>query len=206
MRQYWTALEEMWAHDPPAVFARFGWAAGWLPDLPIANVWLGVSAERQREADERVPDLLATPAAVRFVSAEPLLGAIDLAAWLGAGGEHPNGARFWNATGIGWVIAGGESGKGARPMHPDWARSLRDQCQAAGVPFFFKQHGEWIGVPDLRNLPGGHGPGFGAFDWCEYDAEADAVRTGKARAGRLLDGREWNEMPAPASPAAGAAA
>jgi hypothetical protein len=63
------------------------------------------------------------------------------------------------------------------------------------VPFFFKQHGEWIGVPDLRNLPGGTGPGFGSYDHCVYDHDSEAVRVGKARAGRLLDGREWNDMP-----------
>jgi protein gp37 len=127
---------------------------------PLPNVWLGVSAERQQEAEERVPQLLHTPAAIRFVSAEPLLGPIDLrelgVPWVH---HHPDN-RIVTAEGqaamasiiksavaklggtmLDWVIAGGESGAGARPMHPDWARSLRDQCAAAGVPFFFKQHG-----------------------------------------------------------------
>jgi protein gp37 len=174
---------------------------------PLPNLWLGVSAERQQEADARIPDLLATPASVRFVSLEPLLGPIDLTnieAKAGVGvdvfsglefdGDPADDVEFGTAT-LDWVIVGGESGTAARPMHPDWARSLRDQCTTAGVPFFFKQHGEWIGVPDLKQLPGGSGPGFGACDWSPYDQEHEAVRVGKARAGRLLDGREWSQMP-----------
>lgn len=93
---------------------------------PLSNVWLGVSAENQQWANIRIPALLDTPAAVRFVSAEPLVGPVLL---------DPD----W--SGLGWVIVGGESGRGARPMHPDWARSLRDQCDVAGVPCFFKQAG-----------------------------------------------------------------
>jgi protein gp37 len=181
---------------------------------PLPNVWLGVSAEDQARADERIPDLLATPAAVRFVSAEPLLGPIDLTIdslvctacphCLDASPEWDTGVvecRRCDSTGKGdewgidWIIAGGESGPHARPMHPDWARSLRDQCAAAGVPFFFKQHGEWIGVPDLRRLPGGSGRGCGAFDHCRYDHGAEAVLVGKRAAGRLLDDREHNDMP-----------
>lgn len=115
-------------------------------EWPLSNVWLGVSAERQEEADERVPDLLATPAAIRFVSAEPLLGPIDFErTWM----NHVNDrAPFDSARlpGLDWIIVGGESGPHARPMHPDWARSIRDQCAAAGIPFFFKQWGEW-GMP-----------------------------------------------------------
>ncbi|RUU29711.1 phage Gp37/Gp68 family protein [Mesorhizobium sp. M6A.T.Ce.TU.016.01.1.1] len=110
---------------------------------PLPNVWLGVSAERQQEADQRIPELLATPAAVRFVSAEPLLRPIDfgkiIRAATFAGKIHPDGKTHP----IGWIIVGGESGPSARPMHPAWARSIRDQCQAAGVPFFFKQWGAW---------------------------------------------------------------
>ena len=180
--------------------------SGW----PLPNVWLGVSAEDQARADERIPALLETPAAVRFLSAEPLLGPIDLRtidvsgwdetaplgwSWLDRceamkGGDEPR---------VDWVIVGGESGQGARPMHPDWARSLRDQCQAASVPFFFKQWGAWIGVEDLRRLPGGQGPGFGAFDHLPHDMETDAVRVGKAAAGRTLDGRTWDQMPGAAT-------
>lgn len=154
---------------------------------PLPNVWMGVSCEDQQRAGERIPDLLATPAAVRFVSVEPMLGPIDLRQWTLAEhgrraiGEHP---------GISWVIVGGESGPGARPMHPQWVRSIRDQCQAAGVSFFFKQWGEW--APDClcatkrahretpRPEPGNPGVMF---------------RCGKRTAGRLIDGREWNEFP-----------
>lgn len=144
------------------------------PSWPLPNVWLGISAERQKEWDERVEDLGATPAAIRFVSVEPMLDGIDAGNAFDPtvdGTYHP----------VDWVIVGGESGPGARPMHPDWARSIRDQCQAAGVAFFFKQWGAWwpdsqrTGVPSTNE---GHG-----------------IRVGKRAAGRLLDGREWNEMP-----------
>lgn len=124
------------------------------------NLWLGVSVEDQPSADERIPLLLDTPAAVRWISAEPLLGAVDLTpAYLpcpnyqGAMMDPETGAyeccRECDYTGIGseigidWVVVGGESGMNARPMHPDWARSLRDQCAEAGVPFLFKQWGEY---------------------------------------------------------------
>jgi len=104
-------------HSPGVFDADAAW--------PLPNVWVGVTAENQEAADERIPLLLQTPAAVRFVSIEPMLGEVDIS---------------WHLTGcIDWVICGGESGPGARPMHPDWARSLRDQCRDAGVPFFFKQ-------------------------------------------------------------------
>ncbi len=142
------------------------------PVLPLPNIWLGVSAEDQDRANERVRDLIATPAAVRFISAEPLLGPLDLC----TAGMKINGKldllsgerRF-----IGWVIVGGESGPGARPMHPDWARQIRDDCGAAGVPFFFKQWGA------CKPMEGGA--------W---------IRGGKKAAGRLLDGVEHNAMPA----------
>jgi protein gp37 len=98
--------------------------------MPLENVWLGVSVENQRFADERIPLLLETPAAVRFISAEPLLGPI----------------RTLATSSLDWVIVGGESGPNARPMHPEWALSLRDQCASAGVPFFFKQWGSWLPI------------------------------------------------------------
>lgn len=167
---------------------------------PLPHVVMMVSAERQQEAEERIPDLLATPAATRGVSLEPLLGPIDLAlvrARISAGRSaitkavcYPRGEPW-----VDWIICGGESGPRARPMHPDWARSLRDQCTAAGVAFHFKQHGEWLGVPDLRRRVGGTGPGFGAFDHCAFDEEHEAVRVGKKAAGRLLDGVEHNGFP-----------
>lgn len=137
---------------------------------PLPNVWLGTSVENQHWADRRIPELLATPAAVRFLSCEPLLGPLDLGvglrvSWQCSGcrrfysGRHretcPDCGRvgYWTGShqfnrpdsqtgpAIGWVIVGGESGPEHRPMDPEWARSLRDQCAATGVPFFFKQHG-----------------------------------------------------------------
>ncbi len=128
---------------------------------PLPNVWPGVSVEDQHWADIRIPALLDTPAAVRWISAEPLLGPVDLRHWLTCtrcGGRHIFGScshlmgsallavrtsnsRTSPAPGLDWVVVGGESGTGARPMHPQWARDLRDQCAAAGVPFLFKQAG-----------------------------------------------------------------
>jgi len=121
---------------------------------PYPNIWLGVSVEDQKTADERIPLLLQCPAAVRWLSCEPLLGRVDLCEHLGMWWNQTmgvfegtsariNASHFMGQQRIGWVVAGGESGRGARPMHPDWARSLRDQCAAASVPFFFKQWGEF---------------------------------------------------------------
>lgn len=156
--------------------------------FPLPNVWLGVSVEDQPRANERIPDLLATPAAVRFVSAEPLLGPVDFT------------KVFLNPFGFTetprWIIVGGESGPGARPMHPDWARDIRDQCAEAGVPFFFKQWGEWLPAEqrfadgDINLLRKGERPGV-FHSW----GQTWSVRVGKARAGRLLDGVEHNAMP-----------
>lgn len=143
---------------------------------PLPNVWLGVSVENQHFADERIPLLLDTPAAVRFVSAEPLLGPVNL---------HFN----WLRSGLGWLICGGESGPNARPMHPAWARSLRDQCQAASVPFFFKQWGEWLPAGQQQSTGKDGGPLVNVRD------DLKPARLGKRLAGRLLDGREWNEFP-----------
>jgi protein gp37 len=165
------------------------------------NIWLGVSVEDQRRADERVPVLLDTPAAVRFLSAEPLLGPINLAQ---SGLEVEMGDLDSPVrTNLHWVIVGGESGLGARPMHPAWARSLRDQCTAAGVAFHFKQWGEFS--PDAREIniettsmpdtcwpDGTVGPGK-AED--RGGLGLPLARVGKKAAGRLLDGREWNEFP-----------
>ncbi|MEN6572066.1 MAG: phage Gp37/Gp68 family protein [Anaerolineaceae bacterium] len=145
------------------------------------NVWLGVTAENQKAADERIPLLLETPAAVRFVSAEPMLGPVDLSKYLFADPSRPNWARL---NMLQWVICGGESGPGARPMHPDWAKSIRDQCQAAGAPFFFKQHGEFT-YKGRYGVERGNSVEIGdAFQ-----------RVGKKKAGRLLDGVEWNQYP-----------
>ena len=105
-----------------------------LPPWPLPNVWLGVSCEDQQRAEERIPLLLQCPAAVRFVSAEPLLGPVDLLY------SVFNGADSFSAmAGINWVIVGSESGPGARPMKTEWAAALREQCRMAGVPCFIKQ-------------------------------------------------------------------
>ena len=154
---------------------------------PLPNVWLGVSVEDQVTADERIPHLLQTPAAVRFVSAEPLLGEINFrwARWEpfvpGRWVNHLDGLRR-----LDWVIVGGESGPEARPMKAAWAQSIRDQCVDAKVPFFFKQWGEWLpGMQDGAQVLGGQ----------HVNASDEPIRVGKKAAGRLLDGRTWDEMP-----------
>ncbi|RCK20109.1 hypothetical protein TH8_19825 [Thalassospira profundimaris] len=167
--------------------------------FPLPNVWLGVSVEDQKAADERIPVLLDTPAAVRFLSVEPLLGEISFE---GRFYDHPNKAVHLNWLDlIDWVIVGGESGHNARPMHPDWARSLRGQCKAAGVPFFFKQWGAYSPgysddngfVPHAdRYLP----DGTDLFDRLDPEKTYETTaKVGKKRAGRLLDGIEHNEWP-----------
>lgn len=150
----------------------------WLHDWP-GHIWIGTSVENQETANKRIPELLKVPAKVRFLSCEPLLGAVDL--------RLPY-AEFYTGERIDWVIVGGESGHGARPMHPDWARSIRDQCQAAGVPFFFKQWGEWVEAVVRMEYPDAkaHILADGAL----------VMRAGKAAAGRILDGRTWDEFPA----------
>jgi len=117
---------------------------------PLPNVWLGVTAEDQQRADARIPLLLQTPAAVRFVSVEPMLGQVWLDAILMSPhfpGIATNALRRHNDTSLNWVICGAETGPGARPMDPEWARSLLAQCRAAGVPFFFKKAGPGIATP-----------------------------------------------------------
>ena len=145
---------------------------------PFPNCWVGTSVEDAR-VKHRIDELRQVPAAVHFLSIEPLIGSL---------GEL-------DLTGIDWVIVGGESGPSARPMDGDWAREVRDQCDAQGVPMFFKQHGEWIDVRDLRRIPGGAGPGFGTYDHCQYDQATETVRVGKKNAGRLLDGVIHDAMP-----------
>ena len=172
---------------------------------PLPNVWLGVSVENQEAADERITLLLQTPAAVRFLSCEPLLGPISIPHVIMEMIDWGDGPREWGdgAGIINWIIAGGESGPKARPMNPDWVRSLRDQCQATGVAFHFKQWGEWMPDPDVvftpRNIDniGWFTPdGFAPDDvGAQYNGEEYIHRIGKKAAGRLLDGREWNEFP-----------
>jgi len=161
-------------------------------DLP-PNWWLGVTVENQDQADARLPDLVNIPAEVRFVSVEPMLGFVDLGPWMDR---------------IDWVICGGESGPGARPMHPEWARSLLDQCVTAGVPFFFKQWGEW-GRYTGEDVPGAmvswvrkdgrysrNDEEFGADEFWDDPGSTVMDRLGKKKAGNILDGEQWKQMPA----------
>jgi protein gp37 len=185
------------------------------PAWPLPNVWLGVSTERQQEADERIPLLLQTPAAVRFISAEPLLGPIDLTAVKSLNVIDRSLFSSFEATRIApldWVIVGGESGPNARPMHPQWARDIEAQCRAAGVPFFFKQWGAWapgdwdddgdcmfftpldpgIKVPDLSH----HKRWKDRIHFfVDTPQGLGALALGKKSAGRLLDGKEHNGFP-----------
>jgi len=178
---------------------------------PYPNVWLGVSAEDQETAAARIPDLLATPAAVRFVSYEPALGPVDFTElWanddpdqsvhaLAGLRANRDGSAMYGAR-LDWIIAGGESGPNARPAHPDWFRRVRDDCAAAGVAFHFKQQGEWAAA-DVKD-----GVYISAASACfslaakmgqQTRREGDFffVRVGKKRAGRLLDGVEHNGFP-----------
>lgn len=165
---------------------------------PLPNVWAGVSAENQATADERIPHLLNTPAAVRFVSCEPLLGPVDLdGIWGYPGSADSEMLENWP---IHWIICGGESGPGARPIHPDWVRDLRDQCKAARVPFFFKQWGEWVEF--IANGPLPENCSFVGIDGsvrlgdCEdIDRDVCMGRVGKKAAGNLLDGERWEQFP-----------
>lgn len=169
-------------------------ASGFGPDgpWPLPNVWLGVSVEDQPSADERIPLLLQTPAALRYVSYEPALGPVDFhfGRLHGTPGDEGPTNLYTPKDRISWVICGGESGPGARPMNPDWARSLRDQCQASGVPYYFKQWGEWAGYGQATKANGS--------DFSEahrWDSGIVSLRVGKKAAGCTLDGREWKEMP-----------
>ena len=203
---------------------------------PLPNVWLGTSCEDQRAADERIPHLLRCPAAVRFLSVEPLLGPVEFSdVTRRSDAVKVLGQRA--LCGIDLVIAGGESGLGARPCHPAWATSIRDQCVNAGVAFFWKQWGEWEPMMSLWSYLNGmrdfddpkeirsmvastcvvtrdgrtfDGPKNGRLgEWEKLWGEADSRdedpedyvvmhRVGKKVAGRLLDGRTWDEMPAAA--------
>ncbi len=191
---------------------------------PLPNVILGVSVEDQVRADERVPDLLATPAACRCISAEPLLGPVDIGPWLDptgyacCGGNEtcygngrcpvtnwPRGEDGELVT-LDWVIAGGESGPNARPICREWLESVRDYCLEYEVPFFFKQWGEWTPGENVERITGTCESAFWFNEkWFfskaylaedgHIDDEPDAYRIGKRAAGRLLDGVEWSQLP-----------
>lgn len=165
------------------------------------NVWLGATVVNQEEADRDIPKLLQLPARVRFLSIEPMLGPITLSDFLPEMRRLSEAGRAHNA--IHWIICGGESGPGARPMHPDWARSLRDQCKAAGVPFLFKQWGEWVNpahasnetdrvLPERWLRPDGSTPGA---DVDFFGGDEVTYRYGKKAAGRLLDGVQHDGFP-----------
>jgi protein gp37 len=216
----WFTEIEYWDQHASLAAAKGIW--------PLPNVWLGVSVEDQQRADERIPILLDSPAAHRFVSAEPLLGPLDLGRWLqqpyGSDGcrhdweerDFPGYDRHWVCDNcakvrltrpptprptLDAVIVGGESGPGARPMHPDWPRRVRDDCAAAGAEFAMKQWGAWAPCVDNGPLPA----------QCRYvdldgtvrigDAQDDTdmcmVRVGKRAAGALLDGRLHDDWPVP---------
>lgn len=233
--RFWRAIENTPSLTWLVLTKRIGNAQKMLPQAWLKNgwpmnLWLGATVVNQQEADRDIPKLLATPAAVRFLSIEPMLGPIDLGLqcenWSDDIVMDPETGAYecckaCDYTGIGnaidWVICGGESGPGARPMHPAWPRSLRDQCAAAGTPFLFKQWGEWMELdsgPDpliLRmetnkaRAAAAKCDGFinraGTFVRYMDDAPDDEpyrgmVRVGKKAAGRLLDGVEHNGFPA----------
>lgn len=189
-----------------------------------SHVWLGVSVEDQKTADERIPLLLQTPAAVRWISAEPLLGPIDLVYAANQKCGHEEGYMEGNTGAwiclacerqvefnLDWVIVGGESGHRARPMHPDWVRSIRNQCQAAGVKFFFKQWGAWGPVAPIYDEDDSYLDRIDqaresrceildrvGTQWPEFQPPPGSwmmERVGKKNSGRLLDGRTWDEFP-----------
>jgi protein gp37 len=150
------------------------WAAKNDTYATLPNVWLGVSVEDQKSADERIPLLLVTNAAVKWLSIEPLLGPIDLVNDRDNFDKLPDYLKLvgMDCVPLDWIVVGGESGPNARPLSPDWVRTIRDDCKRLSIPFLFKQWGEWA------------------------PRENDSmVRVGKKNAGRLLDGVEYNEYP-----------
>jgi protein gp37 len=192
---------------------------------PLDNLWLGVTAENQEMADKRIPILLQIPAAKRFVSIEPMLGPVDLGIsqctcpWpidaartrhlLDCPADIRRPESPYKKWLVDWIVQGGETGPNVRPMHPDWVKGLRDQCQAAGVPFWFKQWGEWL---PISQIPKGSLVKSKKSISMHSDGEISGklrkikntnlsvggefiYRVGRKKAGRLLDGREWNERP-----------
>lgn len=214
-RRMLEALQWVINHHSPAELAR--WISEWLDGESPANVWLGATVVDQHEADRDIPKLLFTPAKVRFLSLEPLISPVDLSRidlpngqallpLAGSGGPNKVVATAYEHPAIDWVIVGGESGPGARPMHPDWVRDVRDQCSEHGVPFMFKQWGEWTPVVQQPGASTGtfQGASFFGGSWSfetvdgASDAEAtrpDLIKVGKRNAGRLLDDEAWNMFP-----------
>lgn len=186
----------------------------WVNGVPPWHFWIGTTVEDQTRANERIPHLLRIPARVRFLSCEPLLGPVNIidSMWNNPAMTAADMARYWKQyvgdpvaeadlmLGIHWVICGGESGPGARPMHPDWARSLRNQCKEARVPFLFKQWGGWLpcSAPVLESIDGRlvASESFSRNTRFIQDESQWFGHVGKAAAGRLLDGVEHTEFPA----------
>lgn len=187
IQQVFAVMSDTPRHTYQILTKRAGRAALLAPRLEWpANVWMGVSVENVRVL-HRVDALRKVPAAVRFLSCEPLIGPLT----------------GLNLDGIGWLIAGGESGPNARPMHPAWVRSLRDQCTASGVPFFLKQWGEWAPEDVCTTVRGAANALYiehdGSIRPAARGARGDAVtvqRNGRRATGRRLDGRDWSEFPA----------
>lgn len=236
------AFEWVWVNARVRLAELLSWLADWLDGKPPANVWIGATIVNQPEADRDIIKLLQVRARVRFLSMEPLLGSVLLTSsgripaddegperigYMvgpddGKSGLWPTPEQALQSAGIHWVIVGGESGHNARPMHPEWARSLRDQCQAAGVPFLFKQWGEFNFSPITLSEDRPHICAIDQTgeDWAvsvndgkvSHLGPRAAVWTldeaalprpglveqhcvGKKAAGRLLDGRTWDEFP-----------
>lgn len=157
------------AERPQNVQRMVPWSGRW-----PTNVWLGTTAENQKYADIRIPRLLSVDARVHFISAEPLLGPISLHKWIG----------------IDWVIAGGESGRGSRPTNPEWIRMLRDECGQADIAFHFKQWGHWS-----PSVPKGNSAQKRVLLHTAAKTSSVLYAVGKTAAGRILDGRTWDEFP-----------
>jgi len=196
---------------------RVGWG---LPFPP--NVWIGVTAENQEQANKRIPILLQIPAAKRFVSIEPMLGPVDLTNissitdWPNViGYQFKTGEKFEGSK-LDWVICGGESGPKARPMHSDWVRSVRDQCQVDDVPFFFKQWGEWLPFDGselihmkvidkhyaTREFTFRDGSKLISKAKCEVLSNTETFKVGRKAAGNLLYGEQHHNWPASTGSAA----
>lgn len=213
---FFTRLETAWKwatnNEEPQAFCD--WLRQWGMDgKPPLNVQIGITVEDQTRADQRIPLLLKIPAATRFLSMEPLLGPVSLRQWLGRCGDpfcpcqdglachYENSATSpgipRQPLRIHQIIVGGESGsKDSRPTHPDWIRSLRDQCTTAGIPFFFKQWGDWL--PVGQSLAAGCPP-TRKFKGFKFTDGGLMLRVGKAAAGRKLDGIIHDGLPSPVS-------
>lgn len=231
MKRYSEAQAQLFPHGMLTASGNIPW--------PLPNVWLGVTTENQARADERIPILLQVPAAVRFVSCEPLLGPVDIESYLTPPSERicsncwqyreadhqeapgtcadlgvstqPNAAACsgfedrwaddFESAGewlgrIDWVICGGETGPGARPMHPEWVRSLRDQCQVSPTPFHFKSWGEWLPGSQECGCDAPPGDYDGPTRLMKHMGNEETVeRVGAKYSGSLLDGRTWDERP-----------